>query len=202
MWIMGRHFNNRAVSEVIASLLLVAIAVAAAIIVYVFSIGLVGALQTSGGKEIMSFTNLTSTTATTMTSSTSTVSPRVGISYSGPYPLTPSQSGTPGTLSTSFTIGNPSGTFQPEIFQVTSTTTPSFASYFTLTVSTSSFTLQSGTEQRIVVYANYKPGTVPAGQYTASVYVEDSALSYPTGGGQGHTGYTCPVVITVQPPGL
>ena len=52
MWIMGRHFNNRAVSAVIATLLLIAIAVAAAIIVYVFSIGLLGGLQTSGGQQV------------------------------------------------------------------------------------------------------------------------------------------------------
>ena len=52
MWIVGRHFNNRAVSAVIATLLLIAIAVAAAIIVYVFSIGLLGGLQTSGGQQV------------------------------------------------------------------------------------------------------------------------------------------------------
>ncbi|HUK49843.1 MAG TPA: archaellin/type IV pilin N-terminal domain-containing protein [Terriglobales bacterium] len=49
---MGKHFNNRAVSAVIATLLLIAIAVAAAIIVYVFSIGLLGGLQTSGGQQV------------------------------------------------------------------------------------------------------------------------------------------------------
>ena len=49
---MRRHFNNRAVSAVIATLLLIAIAVAAAIIVYVFSIGLLGGLQTSGGQQV------------------------------------------------------------------------------------------------------------------------------------------------------
>ena len=52
MWIMGRHINNRAVAPVIATLLLIAIAVAAAIIVYVFSIGLLGGLQTSGGQQV------------------------------------------------------------------------------------------------------------------------------------------------------
>jgi len=52
MWIMGKHVNNRAVAPVIATLLLIAIAVAAAIIVYVFSIGLLGGLQTSGGQQV------------------------------------------------------------------------------------------------------------------------------------------------------
>jgi flagellin-like protein len=52
MWIMGKHFNNRAVSAVIATLLLIAIAVAAAIVVYVFSMGLLGGLQTSGGQQV------------------------------------------------------------------------------------------------------------------------------------------------------
>ena len=72
MWIMGRHFNNRAVSAVIATLLLIAIAVAAAIIVYVFSIGLLGGLQTSGGQQvkqqvIMEAYNWATTTSLTLT---------------------------------------------------------------------------------------------------------------------------------------
>ena len=51
MYIMNRHFNNRAISQVIAALLLIAIAVAAAILVYVFSIGLLGSLQGGGGQQ-------------------------------------------------------------------------------------------------------------------------------------------------------
>jgi flagellin-like protein len=48
---MNRHFNNRAVSQVIAALLLIAIAVAAAILLYVFAIGLLGSLGSSGGQQ-------------------------------------------------------------------------------------------------------------------------------------------------------
>lgn len=48
---MNRHFNNRAVSQVIAALLLIAIAVAAAILLYVFSIGLLGSLGSGGGQQ-------------------------------------------------------------------------------------------------------------------------------------------------------
>lgn len=51
MYIMNRHFNNKAVSQVIAALLLIAIAVAAAILLYVFSIGLLGSLGSSGGQQ-------------------------------------------------------------------------------------------------------------------------------------------------------
>jgi flagellin-like protein len=51
MYIMNRHFNNRAVSQVIAALLLIAIAVAAAILLYVFAIGLLGSLGSSGGQQ-------------------------------------------------------------------------------------------------------------------------------------------------------
>jgi FlaG/FlaF family flagellin (archaellin) len=51
MWIMGRHYNNKAVSQVIAALLLIAISVAAAVLVYVFSIGLLGSLQSGGGQQ-------------------------------------------------------------------------------------------------------------------------------------------------------
>jgi hypothetical protein len=51
MYIMGRHFNNRGVSQVVAALLLIAISVAAAILLYVFAIGLLGSLGTSGGSQ-------------------------------------------------------------------------------------------------------------------------------------------------------
>ena len=51
MYVMNRHFNNRAVSQIIAALLLIAIAVAAAILLYVFSIGLLGSLGSSGGQQ-------------------------------------------------------------------------------------------------------------------------------------------------------
>jgi flagellin-like protein len=43
--------NGRAVSPVIATLLMIAIAVAAAILVYVWSMGLVGTLQGTGGQQ-------------------------------------------------------------------------------------------------------------------------------------------------------
>ena len=48
---MNKHFNNRAVSNIVASLLLIAIAVAAAVLLYVFSIGLLGSLGSSGGQQ-------------------------------------------------------------------------------------------------------------------------------------------------------
>ena len=51
MYIMNRHFNKKAVSQVIAALLLIAIAVAAAILLYVFSIGLLGSLGSGGGQQ-------------------------------------------------------------------------------------------------------------------------------------------------------
>jgi flagellin-like protein len=51
MRVFGKRFNNRAVSQVIAALLLIAIAVAAAVLVYVFSIGLLGSLSSSGGQQ-------------------------------------------------------------------------------------------------------------------------------------------------------
>jgi flagellin-like protein len=43
--------NRKAVSPVIATLLMIAIAVAAAILVYVWSMGLVGTLQSTGGQQ-------------------------------------------------------------------------------------------------------------------------------------------------------
>ena len=51
IYIAGKGFTNKAVSQVIAALLLIAISVAAAVLVYVFSIGLLGSLQTSGGQQ-------------------------------------------------------------------------------------------------------------------------------------------------------
>jgi flagellin-like protein len=44
--------NRKAVSPVIAVLLMIAIAVAAAILVYVWSMGLIGTLQTGGGTQV------------------------------------------------------------------------------------------------------------------------------------------------------
>ena len=51
MYIMNRHYSKHAVSEIIAALLLIAIAVAAAILLYVFAIGLLGSLGSSGGQQ-------------------------------------------------------------------------------------------------------------------------------------------------------
>ena len=50
---MYKHFKVRkkAVSPVIATLLMIAIAVAAGVLVYVWSMGLVGTLQGSGGEQ-------------------------------------------------------------------------------------------------------------------------------------------------------
>jgi len=46
------RLNRKAVSAVIAVLLMIAIAVAAAILVYVWSMGLIGTLQTGGGQQV------------------------------------------------------------------------------------------------------------------------------------------------------
>jgi hypothetical protein len=51
MTIMGKQFSKRGVSVIIAALLLIAIAVAAAVLLYVFSIGLLGSLSSSGGQQ-------------------------------------------------------------------------------------------------------------------------------------------------------
>jgi flagellin-like protein len=69
LYIMNRHFNNRGVSQVIAALLLIAIAVAAAILLYVFAIGLLGSLGSGGGQQtkeqlIMEAYNWSGTTVT------------------------------------------------------------------------------------------------------------------------------------------
>ena len=51
MKIGGFRTSRRAVSPVIATLLMIAIAVAAGILVYVWSMGIVGTLQSSGGQQ-------------------------------------------------------------------------------------------------------------------------------------------------------
>jgi flagellin-like protein len=48
----GRSFTNRGVSTIIAALLLIAIAIAAGVLLYVFSMGLMGSLQGSGGQQV------------------------------------------------------------------------------------------------------------------------------------------------------
>ena len=52
IYIMGKPFTRRGVSTIIAALLLIAIAVAAAVLLYVFSIGLLGSLQGGGGQQV------------------------------------------------------------------------------------------------------------------------------------------------------
>ena len=49
---MGKRFTNRGISTIIAALLLIAIAIAAGVLLYVFSIGLIGSLQGSGGQQV------------------------------------------------------------------------------------------------------------------------------------------------------
>jgi flagellin-like protein len=51
LYLFNSRFSRRGVSQVIAALLLIAIAVAAAILLYVFAIGLLGSLGTSGGQQ-------------------------------------------------------------------------------------------------------------------------------------------------------
>ena len=52
MTIMGKRFTNRGISTIIAALLLIAVAIAAGVLLYVFSIGLIGSLQGSGGQQV------------------------------------------------------------------------------------------------------------------------------------------------------
>jgi len=49
---MNRRLNNRAISQIIAALMLIAITVTAAILLYVFSIGLLGSLGTGGAQQV------------------------------------------------------------------------------------------------------------------------------------------------------
>jgi flagellin-like protein len=51
MKIAGKKLSKKAVSPVIATLLMVAIAVAASILVYVWAMGLIGALEGQGGQQ-------------------------------------------------------------------------------------------------------------------------------------------------------
>jgi flagellin-like protein len=51
LYLLNRRFSRRGVSQVIAALLLIAIAVAAAVLLYVFAIGLLGSLASSGGQQ-------------------------------------------------------------------------------------------------------------------------------------------------------
>ncbi len=52
MTFMGKRFTNRGISTIIAALLLIAIAIAAGVLLYVFSIGLIGSLSSSGGQQV------------------------------------------------------------------------------------------------------------------------------------------------------
>ncbi|MEM2228584.1 MAG: archaellin/type IV pilin N-terminal domain-containing protein, partial [Candidatus Bathyarchaeia archaeon] len=101
--------NRKAVSPVIATLLMIAIAVAASILVYVWSMGLVGSLQGTGGQQTKEQLIMEAYVATSSTSWTlymrnvgpanSTVAAvyvegrRASFSPT-PFSLTPGQSGT------------------------------------------------------------------------------------------------------------
>lgn len=52
MLLHGKRFGNRAVAQVIAALLLIAITVGAAVLLYVFAIGLLGNFETTGGQQM------------------------------------------------------------------------------------------------------------------------------------------------------
>jgi len=49
--IAGKRFPRRGISTIIAALLLIAIAISAGVLLYVFSIGLIGSLQGTGGQQ-------------------------------------------------------------------------------------------------------------------------------------------------------
>jgi len=83
LYVMNRRFNNRAVSQVIAALLLIAIAVAAAVLLYVFSIGLLGSLGTAGGQQtkeqvVMEAYNFLSSTLTISLRNVGSASTNIG----------------------------------------------------------------------------------------------------------------------------
>lgn len=48
----GDSMKRKAVSQIVSALLLIAIAIAAAIILYVYSVGLVGTMQSAGGQQM------------------------------------------------------------------------------------------------------------------------------------------------------
>jgi FlaG/FlaF family flagellin (archaellin) len=50
--IVGKHFDSRAVNQVMAVLLVIAVTVSAAALLYVFFIGLMSTLSTGGGQQI------------------------------------------------------------------------------------------------------------------------------------------------------
>jgi FlaG/FlaF family flagellin (archaellin) len=52
MTFMHRRFTNRGIATIIAALLLIAIAIAAGVLLYVFSMGLMGSLSGSGGQQV------------------------------------------------------------------------------------------------------------------------------------------------------
>ena len=52
MKIADRHLSNRAISQIISALLLIAITVTAAVLLYIFSIGLLGSLGSGGAQEL------------------------------------------------------------------------------------------------------------------------------------------------------
>jgi len=50
--LLDGHVNNRAVSQVVAALLVIAVTVAAAVLLYVFAIGVIGNLSSGVGQQV------------------------------------------------------------------------------------------------------------------------------------------------------
>jgi flagellin-like protein len=50
--IVQKYFDSRAVNQVVAALLVIAVTVSAAVLLYVFAIGLITTLSTGGGQQI------------------------------------------------------------------------------------------------------------------------------------------------------
>ncbi|MEM3517104.1 MAG: archaellin/type IV pilin N-terminal domain-containing protein [Candidatus Bathyarchaeia archaeon] len=130
MKVLGRKLNKKAVSPVIATLLMIAIAVAASILVYVWSMGLVGSLQGTGGEQTKEQLIMEAYVATSNTSwtlyirnvgpTTSRVAAVYVEGYSASFSpatftLTPGQSGTLTVTVPSGPILNPGAAYTVKI---------------------------------------------------------------------------------------
>ena len=128
---MGKRFTNRGISTIIAALLLIAIAIAAGVLLYVFSMGLIGSLQGTGGQqtkdqlimEAYQWTTSTSLVLNTRNTGSTSLNLAAADYYLG------------GVQQTTFAITNPTG----GTCTATTAVTPGTACIVTLTLAAASY---------------------------------------------------------------
>ena len=119
---------------------------------------------------------------------------RVGVGYSGPYPLKPKPIGN-NTLQGEGTVLN-SGNIEG-LYTVTVVVDSTFSQYFTYAISDNNFTMQPGEAKKITFTFWFKPET-PVQDFSASITIVASPTYVPPGSSPGRASFSLPVAIEAE----